>query len=326
MPPLTSPEAGGTTWQDTSDSWHLTITFTSLETSATTPTDTTIPTEVPTEKSQATKDTWAKTAAAFTVASGVTWGCSDVFAAIAAGTLIIPGVNAASIPAAAISAGCGTFAWASTILAGAFAYLALDPPDPNFTAVETPHTVRAPTVSAEKAFNAADASSLNVVVKSMANIDGLQASLLTAMERAEGAADANATSVVKTQSAAAANFATSLSSAYTALPTQLMNAVRTLRASNLPAPAVPPKLWKAFTLSIKKHGLSSSFVKQLQGYGLGPAAISKIRTSIEQASSVTTNIVTIFSDPSLEAAVKTAAQTFSAYAAAIRAKLATYRG
>jgi hypothetical protein len=186
--------------------------------------------------------------------------------------------------------------------------------------------VRAPTVSAEKAFNAADASSLNVVVKSMANIDGLQASLLTAMERAEGAADANATSVVKTQSAAAANFATSLSSAYTALPTQLMNAVRTLRASNLPAPAVPPKLWKAFTLSIKKHGLSSSFVKQLQGYGLGPAAISKIRTSIEQASSVTTNIVTIFSDPSLEAAVKTAAQTFSAYAAAIRAKLATYRG
>ncbi|BEP13657.1 hypothetical protein acdb102_19680 [Acidothermaceae bacterium B102] len=195
---------------------------------------------------------------------------------IGTGVLAIAGAIVAAIacpPCAAIALVIGATSGALAIEAGAYGIIASDPPDPNYTQLATPVPLPVPTFTANAASQLTDAEALtaNELLANVSDSTGLARALLTSMERAWGAYNAQDATWQNRQLVAAKGFATRLADDLTRAQNLRSGFVTAIDADpRVPTTSIAPGVPTAIA-GLVSGGLPPAMVQELTNGGVSPA-------------------------------------------------------
>jgi hypothetical protein len=248
--------------------------------------------------SQAEKDSLTQSAAA------------DNIAAAAAGT-VAAGCAAVPSPDPVTKACALGFAISAGLLglqANIKQKLALDPPDPNFTAIAQPVFPAVPHLTTASGFTQGEAAALNALFANEAQAIGLGEALYASINRADGAAEAGNLFWETRQLQAAAQYAGQLKNVWAAQPALLNNVVLAFQAAGFSKTVTATDVQK-FQNSVAQNGLPGWLVSNLQQLGADGGTINRFRLSILQQNpqAVAGTFPAKFADPQLLSALSDAA-------------------
>ena len=142
----------------------------------------------PTKPSKGLKDVYSKGSAIFYGLAGGAAGVAVYAGYVAASTAPIPGVDTVTVPTSALVAlGAGLVSAASTGIGALMSYLAVDPPDPEYTVLAQPPKLRLRHVNWGGPGGRRLSRTYNALADNSARIVALGRVLLHDMERAQGA-------------------------------------------------------------------------------------------------------------------------------------------
>ncbi len=175
---------------------------------------------------------------------------------------------------------CVAFA-VNSVVAGFLAQLdkelALDPPDPNFTVIDIPVTPSLPLLSLAPDITQDEVDSFNDLLLNQEKAIGLYHSLITSLNRAVGAYDANNDVYEAKQRSAAAEYSFQLSILMREQAVLLQNWQAALTRAGNAVISISQSDVLNNEINLIKFGLPSTYVQQLQTLGADATTIESIR-------------------------------------------------
>jgi hypothetical protein len=186
--------------------------------------------------------------------------------------------------------------------------LALDPPDPNFTAIAQPVIPAVPQLTTASGLTQGAAAALNALFANVAQAIGLGEALYASINRADGAAEAGNLFWETRQLQAAAQYAGQLKNVWAAQPALRNNVVLAFQAAGF-SKTITATGVQNFQTSVAQNGLPGWLVSTLQQLGADGGTINRFRLSILQQNpqAVAGTIPAKFADPKLLSALSDAA-------------------
>jgi hypothetical protein len=208
---------------------------------------------------QAQKTFFSQAATALTVPAA---GFADL-AVLCTGTLA--GAPICGLPSALLTAGFTTAA----ALSGA---ISLDPSDPNYMQIATPVTPNIPPVGSQAGIPQIVTGAVNALLQNQAQIVGLEQALVTTLNRAQGASDANNAYWLQQQLDAATLYLGQLSQLYSQMAGLLTQLSSALTAAGLNVTLTANEVLN-FEVQVAASGLPAAVVAAMQQFGADNALI-----------------------------------------------------
>jgi hypothetical protein len=181
--------------------------------------------------------------------------------------------------------------------------IALDPPDPHFTVIATPHKLVLPHVVPPPGFKeeAAEAAKL---ADNEAQVVGLERALVISVERVEGAAAAGNAYWVAQQARVARKYAAELEERLDAEPKLYKKLRRALEDGRMPRIIVTAAQVRAFQNAVATHGLPPVDMQALVRAGATSTMIDRLRRLISTLDPTTAagSFPACLTDPALTSA------------------------
>jgi hypothetical protein len=175
-----------------------------------------------------------------------------------AGSALIPGVNAVTVPVgAAVTGACTALAVTFGGFASLLGWISADPPDPNFAEIAQPVVIRMARVRGP------GGRPLTGLLRMSARIMSLGGALVTSVERAQGAALAGDRDWVRRQSLTAADHAQHLAMALRRMPRLLSQARRFVVRSGARDARLTSSRLRAVQRRVRAHGLPAFLTRPL---------------------------------------------------------------
>jgi hypothetical protein len=182
------------------------------------------------------------------------------------------------------AAGAGVVAASGAAVAGFasadFSDLAADPPDPHFRSVARPKVGKPALLSAADGASQAAVDAFNAMASNDAVATANVRAMLTAIERAQGAANAHNKPWVRRQVKAAANYAETAAQAYGNATKLHRQAYTALREGGIPEVTLTQSQAIQAQSQIRSQGLDPTFVKSLRAAGWSSTRIESLKVAI----------------------------------------------
>jgi hypothetical protein len=190
-----------------------------------------------------------------------------------------------------------------------YADLASDPSDPNFTTVAPPQPPAIDVQSAASGLTQAEADAFNAVATNASQALGLGRAIRTALDRAQGAADANNPALESLQLQAVTNYSMQLGAILSAEPALEMALGAALNSAGVSDVKVSQSNVLALEDDVSLSGLPDALSQALQRIGTTDAQIQAITTQLTtaDASMVAGSLFATLSDPAFAAEASTVA-------------------
>jgi len=198
-------------------------------------------------------------------------------------------------------------------------YLVADPPESSFRRVARPASVRgfSTTIRPGKGVSSASAATLSEVLRSMSRDIEFSQAIVTATDRASGAADAGNAASERTQLAAAAKYARDDAKVLDVQPRLFAAVARVLRT--LPAGRSVPTArdYAAFRAALKAKGFTAAYSTLERRLGVSASELKLQRAEYSRGPEPPRrSAAAIFGDGNLAKQVRTEAKLLRAFASA----------
>jgi len=192
--------------------------------------------------------------------------------------------------------------------------LSNDPPDPDYTSIIQPASLKYQPVSVSITVTANVANAFNALLANQAQAAGLAQAILITNNRADGAMEAHDAGWEQKQMQAAATYATQLAALLASQPQLLVNLQTALSANGFPTMTMTQSQLDDFKSSVTKNGLPASMSQALTQMGVDQATINNIRGLISTRDAKPGVFPALLSDSSTQGALRTSAQGLRAFA------------
>jgi hypothetical protein len=202
---------------------------------------------------------------------------------------------------------------ADAVLAGILAAAAQDPSDPNFTVIAQPVLQQLPSVTVEPGITQTVADAFNALLTNETQAIALGRAILTTIDRAQGAFDANNVFWENAQVQALSQYISQLADLIAARGPLLTNVQNALLNDGVNV-SVDRDTVTDFQRNIRDNGLPASFVQTIRQAGADDATIENVRLRliVGDASALTGSFPARLAEPGIINAIQTAAQALSA--------------
>jgi choice-of-anchor C domain-containing protein len=249
-------------------------------------------------------------------ASNAMWIACSVLAISAAVVAVVATGGAAAVAVASLGIGSGIYG----VLASKFSDLAIDPPDPDYTATVVPHNIPLPAYVAGSGISPAAADALNALRLVQEDESGLADAMVAALFKAEGAAAAHDATWERTQTLAAADFAHQLATDLNSEPPLRSAARGALEAGGFPVFTVSEAQAAAAQAAWDSPGLTPALKDAVTLGGARPDMGDRLHAranSLSPTSFVQQNILDLLAPPAGGPALNTIEQATAEAAAAL---------
>jgi len=223
------------------------------------------------------------------------------------------------VVAAPVGVACTGGGALSFISAGIATWVARDPPDPRYKTISPPVRLRQRAIKTSRLVPSRAARVLTDLQRRSARTASLGAAMMHAVERSQGAYQANDREWVRRQTSAASRDASLYADAMTKEASSRTRAQRILPTTRLGRAKITARAVKAAQRQLRKHGLRRSTQRLLKRLGV-PALVQSqlVKDMTRSPASPPRTVASIVSGSRSTAVLRTFAKAVRSYATALR--------